>query len=145
MCWTRTTTLGEIEFHSRPTLRFHGSIPALIEQIRNLMDQDTRTLLAAPHQGEVERLATVLREYEVPYRLGSRIAHAGSETLLRRSRAIWPAICATPVIVRTPLASRRELRRTRTWLLFGAQDLFDEADVTARPEPEAIEDGGVCL
>ncbi|MGA8107866.1 MAG: transcription-repair coupling factor, partial [Acidobacteriaceae bacterium] len=30
-------TLGEIEFSSRPTLRFHGSIPALVEQIRTLM------------------------------------------------------------------------------------------------------------
>src|SRR5208337_4971271 len=33
------TTLGEIEFATRPTLRFHGSIPAFIEQIRNLVTQ----------------------------------------------------------------------------------------------------------
>ncbi len=30
------TTLGEIELASRPTLRFHGSIPALTEQIRKV-------------------------------------------------------------------------------------------------------------
>ena len=30
------TTLGEIEFNSRPTLRFHGSIPAFMEQMRTL-------------------------------------------------------------------------------------------------------------
>ena len=70
MSSTKTETLGEIEFTSRPTLRFHGSIPALIEQIRNLMNQDVRTLLVAPNQGEVERLANLLREYELPYRLG---------------------------------------------------------------------------
>ena len=27
-------TLGEIEMNTRPTLRFHGSIPALTEQLR---------------------------------------------------------------------------------------------------------------
>jgi len=71
------TTLGEIEFASRPTLRFHGSIPAFIEQIRNLVSQEQRILLAAPNQPEVERLATVLREYQLPYRLGSRNPHVG--------------------------------------------------------------------
>src|ERR1039458_3142134 len=36
------TTLGEIELNTRPTLRFHGSIPALTEQLRNLMAAETR-------------------------------------------------------------------------------------------------------
>ena len=70
------TTLGEIEFATRPTLRFHGSIPAFVEQIRNLVAQEQRILLAAPNQPEVERLATVLREYQLPYRLGSQIGRA---------------------------------------------------------------------
>src|ERR1700728_3807777 len=43
-------TLGEVAFHSRPTLRFHGSIPAFIEQVRQLVQQETRTLLVAPNQ-----------------------------------------------------------------------------------------------
>ncbi len=66
-------TLGEIAVNSRPTLRFHGSIPALIEQLRNLMAAEQRIVLAAPTQGDVERMATMLREYQVPYRLGSRV------------------------------------------------------------------------
>src|ERR1700722_3344082 len=47
------STLGEIAVNSRPTLRFHGSIPAFIEQIRNLVSQEQRILLAAPNQPEV--------------------------------------------------------------------------------------------
>ena len=47
------------------------SVPQL-EQLKTLMGQDARVLLAAPNQGEVERLANLLRECEVPYRLGSR-------------------------------------------------------------------------
>jgi transcription-repair coupling factor (superfamily II helicase) len=75
-------TLGEIELNTRPTLRFHGSIPALTEQLRNLIETETRTVLAAPNQGDVERLATVLREYQIPYRLGSRNPRPGGETVL---------------------------------------------------------------
>ena len=127
-------TLGEIEFSSRPTLRFHGSIPALVEQIRNLMQQETRTLLVAPNQGEVERLATLLREYEVPYRLGSRVLHAGSETIYDESSYLAGDM-RTPVILRTALASGVSLPDARL-VLFGAQDFFDEADVTARPAPK---------
>ncbi len=48
--------LSEIEFATRPTQRFHGSIPALIEAINVLMRQEVRILLAAANQGEVERL-----------------------------------------------------------------------------------------
>ena len=126
-------TLGEIEFTSRPTLRFHGSIPALVEQIRNLMNQDVRTLLVAPNQGEVERLANLLREYEVPYRLGSRIQHAGSENVYDESSYLAGEM-RTPVILRTALATGVSLPDARL-VLFGAQDFFDEADVTARPAP----------
>jgi transcription-repair coupling factor (superfamily II helicase) len=124
-------TLGEIEFSSRPTLRFHGSIPALIEQIRTLMQQEVRTLLVAPNQGEVERLAGVLREYELPYRLGSRIQHAGSENVYDESSYL-AGETRTPVILRTALATGVSLPNARL-VLFGAQDFFDDADVAARP------------
>jgi len=127
-------TLGEIEFTSRPTLRFHGSIPALIEQIRNLMAQETRTLLVAPNQGEVERLASLLREYELPYRLGSRMQHTGSETVYDESSYLAGDM-RTPVILRAALASGVSLPDARL-VLFGAQDFFDEADVAARPAPK---------
>ncbi|MGC2300884.1 MAG: transcription-repair coupling factor [Acidobacteriaceae bacterium] len=127
-------TLGEIEFNSRPTLRFHGSIPALIDQIRNLMNQEVRTLLVAPNQGEVERLANLLREYELPYRLGSRIQHAGSENIYDESSYLAGDM-RTPVILRTALATGVSLPDARL-VLFGAQDFFDEADVTARPAPK---------
>ena len=127
-------TLGEIEFTSRPTLRFHGSVPALIEQIRNLMQQETRTLLVAPNQGEVERLASLLREYELPYRLGSRMQHTGSETVYDESSYLAGDM-RTPVILRAALASGVSLPDARLFL-FGAQDFFDEADVAARPAPK---------
>ena len=78
-----TGALGEVSFSSRPTLRFHGSIPAFLEQIKTLAQQGTRMLMIAPNQGEVERMAGLLREYGQPYRLGSRVHHAGQRKYLR--------------------------------------------------------------
>jgi transcription-repair coupling factor (superfamily II helicase) len=127
------TTLGEIEFSTRPTLRFHGSIPAFIEQIRNLVAQEQRILLAAPNQPEVERLATVLREYQLSYRLGSRIQHAGSENLYDETSHLAGDM-RVPVIVRAQIAAGVSCP-SANFILFGANDLSDDADVTARLEP----------
>jgi transcription-repair coupling factor (superfamily II helicase) len=125
-------TLGEVEFNTRPTLRFHGSVPALTEQLKNLMKSESRIVLAAPNQGDVERLATVLREYQIPYRLGSRLAHAG-ETLLEEA-SYMAGDLRVPVIVRTPLAAGVSFTDANL-VLFGVNDLSDDADVTARAEP----------
>ena len=126
-------TLGEIELNTRSTLRFHGSIPAFTEQLRNLMAGETRIVLAAPHQGDVERLATVLREYQIPYRLGSRSPRPG-ETVMDESGYLSSDLRA-PVIVRTPLAAGVSFADSNL-ILFGANDLSDDADVAARPEPK---------
>ncbi len=126
------TTLGEIELPTRPTLRFHGSIPALTEQLKKLMAADARIVLAAVHQGDVERLATVLREYEVPYRLGSRAPRAG-DTMLEEA-SFMAGDLRVPVIVRSPLASGVVFANANL-IVFGANDLSDEADVAARPVP----------
>jgi transcription-repair coupling factor (superfamily II helicase) len=127
-------TLGEIEIASRPTLRFHGSIPAFIEQVRTLMQQETRMLLAAPNQGEVERLANLLREYEIPYRLGSRIQHGGSETIYDESSYLAGDL-RTPILVRSQLAYGVSLPAANL-VIFGANDFSDDADIAARPAPK---------
>ena len=127
------TTLGEIEFATRPTLRFHGSIPAFVEQIRNLVALEQRILLAAPNQPEVERMATVLREYQLPYRLGSRTPHVGSENLYDETSHLAGDM-RVPVIVRAQIASGVSCPE-QNFILFGANDLSGDVDVTARLEP----------
>jgi transcription-repair coupling factor (superfamily II helicase) len=127
-------TLGEIELPTRPTLRFHGSIPALTDQLKSLIAAETRIVLAAPHQGDVERLATVLRDYQVPYRLGSRIAKAGNDMILEEA-SYMAGDLRVPVIVRSPIASGVVFTDANL-IVFGANDLSDEADVAARPIPK---------
>ncbi len=129
--------LSEVDFATRPTMRFHGSIPALIDQLKSLMTQDARVLLTAPNQGEVERLAGLLQEYQVPYRLGSRTQQSGSSTVYSESSYLAGDL-RTPVIVKTAIAAGVQVldldRATaRQIVVFGAQDLSDDADVAARP------------
>ncbi|MGA1982351.1 MAG: transcription-repair coupling factor [Acidobacteriaceae bacterium] len=135
------SALSEIDFATRPTQRFHGSIPALVEAINTLMQQDARVLIAAPNQGEVERLAGLLQEYQVPYRLGSRTQAPGSSTVYSESSYLAGDL-RTPVIVKAAIANGVQVldlrdadgRATaRQLILFGAQDLVDDADVQARP------------
>jgi transcription-repair coupling factor (superfamily II helicase) len=129
--------LSEVDFATRPTMRFHGSIPALIDSLNALTKQDARILLTAPNQGEVERLAGLLQEYHLPYRLGSRADQPGSATVYSESSYLAGDL-RTPVIVKTPIAAGVQIldldRATaRQIVIFGAQDLTDDADVTARP------------
>jgi transcription-repair coupling factor (superfamily II helicase) len=127
-------TLGEVHFSSQPTLRFHGSIPNFLKEIKALAEAGTRMLLIAPNQGEVERLANLLREYGQPYRLGSRVQHTGSETIYDESSYLAGDL-RTPIIVRSSIATGVNLPDSNL-ILFGANDFSDEADVTARPAPK---------
>jgi transcription-repair coupling factor (superfamily II helicase) len=127
-------TLGEIELNSRPTLRFHGSIPALTEQLRNLMAAEQRIVLAVPTQGDVERMATVMREYQISYRLGSRPPHPSGDTMFDEASYLAGDL-RVPVIVRSQIASGVSFPEANI-VVFGANDLSDDADILARPEPK---------
>jgi transcription-repair coupling factor (superfamily II helicase) len=128
------STLGEISLNTRPTLRFHGSIPALIEQLRRLMEVETHIVVAAANQGDAERMATVFREYQIPYRFGSRAAMHSGETILEEA-SYMAGDLRVPVIVRTPIAAGVSFPDSNL-IIFGANDLNDEADIAARPEPK---------
>jgi transcription-repair coupling factor (superfamily II helicase) len=128
---------SEIEFATRPTMRFHGSIPALIDQLKLLMESEARVLIAAPNQGEVERLAGLMQEYCVAYRIGSRTEHGGSTTVYSESSYLAGDL-RTPVIVRAAIANGVQVqdldRKTaRQVIVIGANDISDDADVMARP------------
>jgi transcription-repair coupling factor (superfamily II helicase) len=144
---------SEIEFATRPTARFHGSIPAMINQLKLLMESEARVLIAAPNQGEVERLAGLMQEYGVAYRIGSRTQQTGSGTVYSESSYLAGDL-RTPVIVRAAIANGVQVRgldqrrdragdlrgngegdreTARQLVVVGANDISDDADVYARP------------
>src|SRR5260221_3006624 len=63
---------------SRPSSRFHGDVVACVGAIKSQLAAGGTVYLSAASTGELERLADVSREYEVPYVLGeSEDAAAG--------------------------------------------------------------------
>ena len=126
------TPSGEhIRFATQPAARFHGSIPALVEEVQRLTKDDKQVLFAAPNTGEVERLADVFSEYNLPFRLGSRVRQ-GSESFVDETSYFSGEVFATtlakayvPDGVVFPEAGLA---------IFGARDLFDESEaVVAQP------------
>ncbi|MBS1867017.1 MAG: hypothetical protein JSS69_13970, partial [Acidobacteria bacterium] len=63
---------------SRPSGRFHGDVVACVGAIKAQLAEGGTVYLSAASTGELERLADISREYEVPYVLGeSEDAAAG--------------------------------------------------------------------
>jgi transcription-repair coupling factor (superfamily II helicase) len=130
------TVVGEEEvvFQSQPTMRFHGSVPAMVEEVRRLTADNQRVLFAAPNTGEVERLADIFTEYNLPFRIGSKAvkASAGSETYLDEA-AYFAGDLMTTTLVKASVTEGVALPESSI-VIFGGRDLFDESEtVVKRP------------
>ncbi len=129
------TTLGEIAFTTRPTQRFHGNGIALTDQVRELLSADQRVVIASANQGELERMADLLREHDIAYRIGWRSEQAGTELGANerdRSAKTRPGERIAPVLVRAQLAAGVALSDANI-VIIGVNDVSDDADVAARP------------
>ncbi len=122
----------QIVFHSQPTTRFHGSVPAMVEEVRKLTSEGKRVVFAAPNAGEVERLGDIFSEYVLPFHLGSRTPAAPSESYLDES-AYFSGDLSTTTIVKAVVPHGVVLPDANV-IIFGAYDLFDESElVVQRP------------
>jgi transcription-repair coupling factor (superfamily II helicase) len=115
------------EFASRPTMRFHGSVPAMMEEVRKVTAEGKRVLFAAASMGEVERLAGIFTEYEVPYRLGSRTPRPGLSDTYVDEASYFAGDVSITCIVKSFVPEGVALPQMNL-VLFGARDLFDEAE-----------------
>ncbi len=122
----------QLSFSSQPTTRFHGSMPAMVEEVQKLTAEGKRVIFAVPTMGEVERLANVFTEYNVPFRLGSRTPTAGGESYLDET-AYFAQDISTTTVVRANIPDGVALPEASLAIL-GARDLFDESEaVLTRP------------
>ncbi len=119
-----------IEFLSQPTPRFHGSVPAMVEEVKKLTGEGRRVIFAAPNTGEMERLADIFTEYQTPFRMGTRNPLPGSETYLDET-AYFTGDLTTTTIVRAPIPDGVVLPDAHL-VLFGARDLFDDSEVVVK-------------
>jgi transcription-repair coupling factor (superfamily II helicase) len=119
-------------FSSQPTTRFHGSMPAMVEEVQRLTADGNRVIFAVPTMGEVERLADVFTEYNVPFRLGSRTPTPGGESYLDET-AYFAQEILTTTVVKANVPDGVALPEAGL-VIFGAGDLFDESEaVLTRP------------
>ena len=119
-----------VEFASQSTMRFHGSVPAMVEEVRKVTAEGRRVIFAAPNTGEMERLADIFTEYQLPFRLGTRTPAPGSETYLDET-AYFSGDLTTTMIVRAPVPDGVVLPESRL-VIFGALDLFDDSEVVVQ-------------
>jgi len=121
----------EVAFVSQPAARFHGAVPAMIEQVQKLVVGGTQVVLAVPNTGEVERLADMFTEYNASYRLGSRTR--GGESYADET-SYFAGDVLTTTLLKAYLPDGFVLPEAQL-AIFGARDLFDESDLVAtRPQ-----------
>src|SRR3989475_10960686 len=59
----RAQEVESVTFLSQPTSRFHGSVPAMLEEVQRQIADNKRVLIAAPNTGELQRLHELCRQY----------------------------------------------------------------------------------
>jgi len=120
-----------INFVTQPAPRFHGAVPAMLEEVKKQIAEGKRVLITVPNTGEVERLADIFSEYSVPFRLGSR-TRSGESYADETSYFAGEVLITTLVKAYVPDGV---IWPDAYLTILGARDLFDESEaVAARPQ-----------
>ncbi|HTT22590.1 MAG TPA: transcription-repair coupling factor [Candidatus Sulfotelmatobacter sp.] len=116
---------------TQPTPRFHGAVPAMLEEVRKLTSAGNQVLFSVPNTGEVERLADIFTEYNVSFRLGSRTR--GGESYADET-SYFAGEVNTTTLAKAYVPDGVVFPDAHL-AIFGARDLFDESEaVAARPQ-----------
>ncbi|HXZ20683.1 MAG TPA: transcription-repair coupling factor [Candidatus Acidoferrales bacterium] len=113
----------------QPTQRYHGNLPAFLNEARARLAAGEQILLSSGTAGETERLAEILRDAELPYRVGEAgelpsAWTAGEETFAGGLPAV--------TLIRAPIAHGAALPELRL-TIYGTSDLFDMPATGERP------------
>ncbi|HEY6342006.1 MAG TPA: transcription-repair coupling factor [Bryobacteraceae bacterium] len=113
---------------TRPSLSFHGNMQVAVAEARTMVEQGYRVAFFAPTQGELERLADILREYSVPFQLGLAPDEAASPYLAERAYLAGP-VASTYLI--KGLVRRGVVFPESSIAFIGLEDLFDPSPLAA--------------
>jgi transcription-repair coupling factor (superfamily II helicase) len=114
---------------TQPATRHHGNIPAFLTEARGRLKAGERVLATAGTLGELERLADVCREYELPFRLAETEAGATGDRLADDSAM---GSIAALLLVRAPLDAGFMVPEARL-ALYGSGDLLDALPSRSKP------------
>jgi transcription-repair coupling factor (superfamily II helicase) len=113
----------------QPTTRYHGQVQAFLAEVRGRIAAGEEVLVGAASMGELERLADLCREFEVPYRLGELDQSAAGARLVEEG-ASGGAMAA--VLLRAPLREGFVIPQAGM-VFYGTGDLFETLPAPARP------------
>ncbi len=116
----------QFELSSRPSSRFHGDVVACMASVKSQLGSGGKVFLTAASTGELERLADISREYDVPYVLGE------SENAAAGFTAEGALETAGLLLMRAPFAEGVAFPEVKL-TIFGHADLFDVAPTVERP------------
>lgn len=120
-----------VAFHSQPAQRFHGSVPAMLDEVKKQIGEQNRVLIAVPNTGEVERLADLFSENSMSFRLGSRTR--GGESYADET-AYFAGEILTTTLTKAYVPDGVVIPDAHLTIL-GSRDLFDESEsVVSRPQ-----------
>jgi transcription-repair coupling factor (superfamily II helicase) len=115
---------------TRPAISFHGNMPAAIAEARNLVEAGQRVAFFGSTAGEVERVADIFHEYNVPYQLGLEQNTKAPEYLAQR--AYMAGDVANIFLIQGRIARGTVLQDSGI-AVFGSEDLFDASSLVSRP------------
>lgn len=116
---------------SQSVAHFQGSIVHCIQEIRAQIAAGARVLVAAASVGDLERMADVFREYEVPYQLVLRERTRGLSRYLEEKAYVAGPV-ASAILLRASIAHGCVLPDSRM-VVFGSQDIFSRSELVPKP------------
>ncbi|HEX4769698.1 MAG TPA: transcription-repair coupling factor [Bryobacteraceae bacterium] len=120
-----------VNLQTQATPRFHGAIPAMLEEVKKLTGAGNQVLFSVPNTGEVERLADIFTEYNVSFKLGSRTR--GGESYADET-SYFAGEVHTTTLAKAYVPDGVVFPEAHL-AVFGARDLFDESEaVASRPQ-----------
>lgn len=116
---------------SQSAARFAGNIGHCIQEIRAQIADGSHVMVAASLVGDLERLADLFREYEVPFQLVLQERPRGLSRYLEEKAYVAGPV-ASVVLVRAAISSGFVLPESRV-AVYGIQDIFSSSDLVPKP------------
>ena len=117
---------------TQPTTRYHGNIAAFMSEVRGRIAAGEQVMVSAASLGELERLAHLCHEYEMPYRLGELEENVTAVRLAESAAAETADSVAALVLARAPLSEGVAFPESKL-VLYGNADLFETLPPPVRP------------
>ena len=118
-----------LALQTQPTTLYHGNVAAFITEVRGRLGAGEHVMVSAASTGELERLADICHEYDLPYRLGELEENA---TVTRLAEEGSVAAAPAMVLVKAPLAEGVAIPEAQL-AIYGNADLFETLRAPARP------------